>query len=52
MVEEQCLDQRLEQIDQIIVAANVGQLVGQDRFQLRRRQARHHDTGSKITGRK
>ena len=42
MVEEDRLDQRLEQIHEVIVPANVGQFVGQDQFQLPLRQTRHY----------
>lgn len=42
MVEEERLDQDLEQIHRVVVAANMRQLVGQDQFQMRFRQAGDH----------
>ena len=38
MVEEQCLHDRLQQVDQIIVAADMRELVRENRLDLRRRQ--------------
>ena len=39
VIEEQRLDQRLQQVDEIVVAADVRELVREDRFELLRRQA-------------
>ena len=42
MVEEQRLDRALEQVDQIVVPPHVRQLVGQNRVELRWREAGQH----------
>jgi hypothetical protein len=42
VVEEQRLDHALKQVDQVIVAQHVGQLVRQQRFEMCRRQFRQH----------
>jgi hypothetical protein len=42
MIEEQRLDRALQQVDQVVVAADVRQLVGQDRLDLGRAQAAQH----------
>ena len=41
MVEQQRLDHGLEQVHQVVVTADVGQLVRQDRLDLRRPEAGH-----------
>src|SRR5205807_9988660 len=38
VVEENRLDQRLQQVDEVVVSANVGKLVRYNGFQLRRRK--------------
>ena len=52
MIEQQRLGQRLHQIDEIVVTANVRKLVREDRFdlgcvELRQRRDRQHDNRSK-----
>jgi hypothetical protein len=45
VVEQQRLNHRLQQIDQVIVTTNVCKLVGEDGFKLLRRQARERRRG-------
>ena len=47
MVEQQSLDDDLQEIDQVIVAADMGQFVGEDCFELCRRKTREDGCGNK-----
>ena len=51
MIEEQRLDERLQQVHQVVVAADVRELVREDRFELLRRQPCEGAAGNSTTGR-
>ena len=50
VIKEQRLDNGLQHVDRVVVAANVRELVREDRFDLRRRQRRERRDGQQNRG--
>ena len=50
VIEQECLDQRLQEVDQVVVTADVRELVRENRLELLRRSPASALAGSSITG--